>query len=160
MREISQGVWREFSGFAQKVSLAACERRWEIGRGAQCRGPILLSSGTDYQVVLALAAAQPELAQALIPGLPVLRAEVVFVARHEQAQTVGDVLARRSRVALEVARLLAPNLGWDAEAIGRQVAAYDREAERWSPQELACGEARIERIRGCRIEGRVANSPT
>ena len=37
------------------------------------------------------------LARPLIDGLPYLRAEVVFAARYEMAQTVDDVLSRRTR---------------------------------------------------------------
>ena len=68
-----------------------------------------------------------DLAQPLIPGLPYLRAEVVFAARHEMAQTVDDVLSRRTRArilarsasieaAADVATLLGTELGLSAEA--------------------------------------------
>ena len=44
----------------------------------------------------------PALAEPLVPGLPYLRAEAVYAARHEMARSVDDVLSRRTR-----ARLLA-----------------------------------------------------
>ena len=58
--------------------------------------------------------------------LPYTGAEVVWAARHEMARTVEDVLARRTRalflnaraaaaMAPEVARLMAGELGWDAD---------------------------------------------
>ena len=70
----------------------------------------------------------------LHPELPYTGAEVVWATRHEMARTVEDVLARRTRalflnaraaeaMAPEVARLMAPELGWDAS---RQADEVDR----------------------------------
>jgi len=71
----------------------------------------------------------------LIPGLPYLRAEDVFAARHEMAQTVDDVLSRRTRArilareasvaaAADVAMLLGAELGLSPDAQQAQVTAY------------------------------------
>ena len=91
--------------------------------------------GREARVVRALAAADPGLAQPLVPGLPYLKAEAVYAARYEMASTLDDVLSRRTRslilardasvaAAPELARLLSPELGWtDAEAEA-QVEAY------------------------------------
>ena len=84
--------------------------------------------GGEARTLLAMVAAQPTLAEPLVPTLPYLKAEALYAVRYEMATTVDDVLARRTRarllardasadVALDVARLLAPELGWsDAEA--------------------------------------------
>ena len=59
--------------------------------------------------------------------LPYLKAEIVYAATHEGAQSVDDVLSRRTRIAFEasdggdsiaqaVATLLEPILGWDEAA--------------------------------------------
>jgi glycerol-3-phosphate dehydrogenase len=56
--------------------------------------------------VLALAAGRGELAQPIVAGLPDLLAEVTLAARHEQARSIGDVLLRRTRLGLLVAREL------------------------------------------------------
>ncbi|HEX3692778.1 MAG TPA: glycerol-3-phosphate dehydrogenase/oxidase [Solirubrobacteraceae bacterium] len=56
--------------------------------------------------VLAIAAERPELSAPIQPGLPDLQAEVVLAARREQAASVGDVLLRRTRLALLAAREL------------------------------------------------------
>jgi glycerol-3-phosphate dehydrogenase len=80
--------------------------------------------GSEAVDVLALVAADPGLGAPLVPGLPYLRAEAVFAARHEMARSVDDVLSRRTRARLldrhasaeaadEVARLIGPELGWD-----------------------------------------------
>jgi glycerol-3-phosphate dehydrogenase len=82
-----------------------------------------------------LAAKDADLADPLVPGLPYLRAEAVYAARHEMATTLVDVLTRRTRAHLldraatvdaapDVASLLAAELGWDAAERDRQLAEY------------------------------------
>jgi glycerol-3-phosphate dehydrogenase len=93
--------------------------------------------GTSAGDIAALVDAEPELGEPLVPGLPYLRAEAVYAARHEMAVTLDDVLSRRTRARLfdraatvaaapEVARLLAAELGWDAAETERQVAHFVR----------------------------------
>ena len=89
--------------------------------------------GSETGEVLELCAGRPELAQLLHPSLPYLEAEVVWAARQEMAESVTDVLARRTRAlildrsaALEaaprVAALLAGELHLDAADQQRQIA--------------------------------------
>jgi glycerol-3-phosphate dehydrogenase len=100
--------------------------------------------GHAAEEVLAIAAEHPELAQRVLPGLPDLLAEAPFSARLEQAQTVGDVLLRRTRLGLiaarelchpgsdaplQVARALGSELGWDRARIEAEVRAFAEEAE-------------------------------
>jgi glycerol-3-phosphate dehydrogenase len=91
--------------------------------------------GSESATVLDLAADDPSLAQPLVAGLPYLRAEAVHAARHEMAQTVDDVLSRRTRArilardasadaAADVADLLARELGWSDATRDAQVVAY------------------------------------
>jgi glycerol-3-phosphate dehydrogenase len=91
--------------------------------------------GTDAGVVLALVADDPELGEALVPGLPYLKAEARYAAHHEMARTLDDVLSRRTRARLlardasaaaaaDVAAVLAPALGWSSVERDAQVAAY------------------------------------
>jgi glycerol-3-phosphate dehydrogenase len=93
--------------------------------------------GTEMAAVLDLVAADRELGEALVPGLPYQRAEAVHAVRHEMARTLDDVLSRRTRARLlardassaaaeSVAALIAPELGWDAAETARQVDAYRR----------------------------------
>ena len=60
----------------------------------------------------------------LIPGMPIIEAEVVFAARHDWAQHATDFIARRTRLAYldkeaavraidRVVELMASELGWD-----------------------------------------------
>ncbi len=99
--------------------------------------------GFAARQVLELAAAEPSLAQPIIPGQPDLLAEARFAATTEQASSVGDVLLRRTRLGLlaarecccdggEVARRVAgtigPALDWDAAAVAAGAAGFAEEA--------------------------------
>ncbi|MEY2433471.1 MAG: glycerol-3-phosphate dehydrogenase [Acidimicrobiaceae bacterium] len=100
--------------------------------------------GDEARSVLALADREPSLRAPLVAGLPYLKAEAVYAARHEMARSVDDVLTRRTRARLlarddtataaaGVAALLAPELGWDEGERTDQVARYlqlvDRERD-------------------------------
>jgi glycerol-3-phosphate dehydrogenase len=103
--------------------------------------------GSNGEAVRRLEQEQPELARPIVPGLAYSKAEVVYAAREEMARTVDDVLARRTRARLlardasadaadEVARLIAPVLGWSAAEQEASTAAYRAlvDAERTSAQ--------------------------
>jgi glycerol-3-phosphate dehydrogenase len=109
--------------------------------------------GADARRVLALARAEPALGEPLVPGLDYVRAEVVHAVRSEMAQTVDDVLARRTRarllardasaeIAADVAALMASELGWSEAQQLRQVEQYralveaEQEAGGLPPTEL------------------------
>jgi len=94
--------------------------------------------GHAARSVLQLASTDPRLAEQILPGMPDLKAEVVFAVEYEQARSVADVLLRRTRIGLtsasslstadsvrEVAELTGGPLGWSPG----QVAA---EAEAWA----------------------------
>jgi glycerol-3-phosphate dehydrogenase len=91
--------------------------------------------GTQAGAVRALVGDDPALGEPLVPGLPYLRAEAVYAARHEMARTLADVLERRTRARLldraasstaapAVAALLARELGWSSADETAQVAQY------------------------------------
>lgn len=97
--------------------------------------PLGTSYGADARAVARLAGESPGWGEHLHPRLPYRVCEVVWAARHEMARTVEDVLARRTRALLldarasaeaapAVARLLAEELGRDAEWERRQVEDY------------------------------------
>ncbi len=102
---------------------------------------LLYRYGTDVRTLAAMLEADPSLGEPLVEGLPYLRAEAVYAARYEMAHTLDDVLSRRTRALLlerdrtdaaaeDVARLLAPDLGWDEAEQARQVAAFHSVAGR------------------------------
>jgi glycerol-3-phosphate dehydrogenase len=77
----------------------------------------------------------PTLTEPLVPGLPYRRSEAIYAVRHEMATTLDDVLSRRTRARLlgrdatsfaaeAVARLIAPELGWDAVRTTGEVATF------------------------------------
>jgi len=103
--------------------------------------------------ILAVAAERGQLAQAIVPGLGDILAEVVWAAREQQATTVGDVLLRRTRIGLlagreaadlssglaaRVADVLGDELGWDEDRKAEEVGAFivEAEAEGVSVQDL------------------------
>jgi glycerol-3-phosphate dehydrogenase len=90
--------------------------------------------GSDARVVAAIATTDPTLAQPIVEGLPYIKAEAVHAVRYELARTLDDVLTRRiparwlqrdatAAAAEDVARLIAPELGWSDADIAREVAA-------------------------------------
>jgi glycerol-3-phosphate dehydrogenase len=91
--------------------------------------------GGEARTVVAMLQADPSLGEPLVPTLPYLRAEALYGVRYEMARTLTDVLSRRTRALLlardasavaapDVARLIAPELGWDEAEVDRQVADF------------------------------------
>src|SRR5205823_3170171 len=91
--------------------------------------------GGEARTIVAMLEADPELGRPMLPGFPHVRAEAVYAARYEMAQTLEDVLSRRTRAllfgrevaaghALQVARLMAPELGWSTERVEREVTSF------------------------------------
>jgi glycerol-3-phosphate dehydrogenase len=79
--------------------------------------------------------ADKKMAEPLTPELAYLKAEIIYAVTHEGAQSVDDVLSRRTRIAFEasdggeaiaatVATLIAPILGWDAAAKKASVSEF------------------------------------
>ncbi len=109
---------------------------------AQRSGRLLARYGTEQAAVSAVADGRPELLEPAVPGLPYTGAELVYAVREEMALTLDDVLARRTRARIQrahdamtaapaLARLLAPELGWDereaADQASRFVASCQKE---------------------------------
>lgn len=91
--------------------------------------------GTDKAKILELEQQDPTLAEKIHPNYPYTKAQVMFAAKEEMAQSVEDVLARRVRIlffdarasieaALVVAEVLASYLGKDKAWIDAQVSEY------------------------------------
>jgi glycerol-3-phosphate dehydrogenase len=97
--------------------------------------------GSEAMAVANLAARDTALAEPLIPGEPILRAEVVHQARREMALSVADVMIRRSHLFHRhpgqgteftpvVAGLLAKELGWDAAREAASLSGYLADVQR------------------------------
>ncbi len=106
--------------------------------------------GSQADELRALITQRPELADPLVAGLPYLKAEAVFAARHEMARSVDDVLSRRTRSRLldrdasviaadAVATLIGEELGWDGVLMAasaeefRALVQHEIESERPAP---------------------------
>jgi glycerol-3-phosphate dehydrogenase len=88
--------------------------------------------GSDALAVAEMMADDPSLSEAIVPGLPYRMAEVAFAVRQEWAQTLADVLERRTRLSIvdaaaaieaapKVAALMAKELAWDASSTQAQI---------------------------------------
>ncbi|MEU6281003.1 glycerol-3-phosphate dehydrogenase/oxidase [Streptomyces sp. NPDC047028] len=76
------------------VGAAAPERL----RGLPAPRRLVRRYGTEAVAVHALAAGDPALAETVLPGHPVTRAEILWAARHEGALDESDLLDRRTRI--------------------------------------------------------------
>ncbi|MCP2289141.1 glycerol-3-phosphate dehydrogenase/oxidase [Nocardia amikacinitolerans] len=91
--------------------------------------------GSLIDEVMALAEGKPELLQPITEAPSYLQVEAVYAAAAEGALHLDDILARRTRISIEyshrgahcaeqVARLVAPVLGWDEAEIDREIRTY------------------------------------
>jgi glycerol-3-phosphate dehydrogenase len=108
---------------------------WDTGETAGSPSHLASRYGSNRSAIRRLVEEHPELAEPIVPGLEYSKAEVVYAASNEMARSVDDVLARRTRARLlardasaeaaaEVARLIAPILGWTTEEQEASTAAY------------------------------------
>jgi glycerol-3-phosphate dehydrogenase len=99
--------------------------------------------GSDAPNIQALMRSDPALAKPLHPQLPYVAAEVLWAVRNEMAETVEDVLARRTRAlflnskaalecAPQVAELLAKESGRDTQWIDGQLKEFGRVAKQFT----------------------------
>lgn len=98
--------------------------------------------GSDSEKILALAKKNKDLAGYLSRDLGIIKAQVVWAVRNEMARSVEDVLSRRTRalllnaresarIAPEVAKLMAKELGLDSKWEEAQVNKYRALASRY-----------------------------
>ncbi|MCB1272744.1 MAG: glycerol-3-phosphate dehydrogenase/oxidase [Microthrixaceae bacterium] len=91
--------------------------------------------GGEARALMAMIQRDPTLAETLVPGLDYVEAEVLFAARYEMANSVCDVLSRRTRArifgrddsldaARRTAELMAAELGWDDDRVEEEVEQY------------------------------------
>jgi len=91
--------------------------------------------GTETTSVLSITEGRPDLLEPLVAGLPYLSAEAVYAVREEMAESISDVLDRRTRARLRdarasasaashVASLIGPELGWDTDRCTYEAETY------------------------------------
>jgi glycerol-3-phosphate dehydrogenase len=121
-----------------------------IGASTATRDPVALAHplarllsryGTESAAVRALADGRPELLDPVVAGLPYTGAELLYAVREEMAHTLSDVLARRTRAAIQRARptmaaahaaatLIAPEMGWSEEEAADQANQFIEATEK------------------------------
>ena len=98
--------------------------------------------GLDKEEILALADNDEWMGEFISEKLQMINAQVVWAVRKEWARTVEDVLARRTRalfldaresirMAPEVAKIMADELGNDEEWISKQVKDFENTAKNY-----------------------------
>jgi glycerol-3-phosphate dehydrogenase len=114
------------------------------------RDRLLKLYGVRAAEVLAIGEDDPELLTPLSPiesvETALIGAEVIWAFREEMAETLSDVLLRRTmagygpRVALDVvepaAQVAVKHLGWDEERAEREVREYREWIQRYNPKEF------------------------
>lgn len=154
---ITGGKWTTYRKMAEdavdQASLVAglpesdCRTRtWRIHGWLKNMDPddSLSAYGSDAVFIRQIAEADPKAAEKLHPDLPYIKAEVVWAVRNEMAQTLDDVLSRRTRalildaeagieIAEATARLMARELGMPPEWTQRQVAEFEALARGYLP---------------------------
>jgi len=125
-------------GYAPEFWKSLTDKYQISGASAQ---HLAVKFGTRATALLHLTREEPSLGEPIMPGLPPLRAEIVYGIREEMAATVDDVLARRTgleilswRAAREAAplasALLAKELGWSAEFANQAARGYQQKITR------------------------------
>ncbi len=127
---IHGGAIRRFTDFMRDA-----EARPPKGVTPETMRHLARNYGTEYPRVLAYARLRPD-SRRVIPGSPVLEAEVVHAVREEMAQTLSDVVFRRTDLgtatypgdaALErCAQVMSGELGWDGQHCHREITEVRR----------------------------------
>ena len=136
--------------------LAAQSQRWGVTPDRMQR--LLERYGSLVAEVLEPIASDPRLAEPVHAAPDYLNAEIVYAVTHEGALHLDDILARRTRIAMEtrhrgtesagdVARLVAPLLGWDAVRVASEVSAYVARVEFERASQEQSGDAEAEAVR-------------
>jgi len=111
------------------------ERGLELGVAPDTVEHLLRHYGTEAAGIYNLGVGERRLLRRLMPPHPAVEAEVVHAVRREMAQTVEDVLVRRTHLYYEtagrgvpaarrVAELMARERGWDEARVEQEVAKY------------------------------------
>lgn len=150
---ITGGKWTTYRKMAQDV----VDKAIEVGnlKKEACRthhykihGAIIVQEprhrwslyGTDQEQIKALAATAPEMNDQLHPKYDFIKAEIVWMVRHEMARTVEDILARRLRIlfldaraaiemAPKVAEVMATEMGRDQSWAAQQIELFNTVAK-------------------------------
>jgi glycerol-3-phosphate dehydrogenase len=123
-------------GTARGIATADDREDWKKDFSPTVLQHLARNYGSESSRILGYAADHPELARTVTDSQEVLRAELVHGIREEMAQTLGDLVFRRTDLGTagypgresleECARIAAGELGWDAQRISRELEAVER----------------------------------
>jgi glycerol-3-phosphate dehydrogenase len=133
-RGASRTAWTPLYGGNLSSTIEAVHQQAVRDHGEHCSSDLLRSLlqhyGTGIEGVLQDAAGKPELLRP-IAGRSVIGAQAVHAVRNEMAQTLGDIVFRRTDLATgaypgeaalrRTAALVAPMLGWDEPHIQAEI---------------------------------------
>jgi len=133
----------DFQSFSEYKKTALATRPLEISEESMRH--LIHSYGTEHKAVLKITEQEPDLANRVMAGSPVLKAEIVYAVRQEMAQKLTDVVYRRTPLgkvqlpdinSLRVcAELMANEAGWDPIRCEEEIAAVSNQLQsRNSPQ--------------------------
>jgi glycerol-3-phosphate dehydrogenase len=118
--QLTGGEMAEFEAYSRAQTLGLVNR-WKLAPKTASR--LVCSYGRNHLDILAIGLQNRKLLEPLIPGSPVLKAEVVYAVEDEMALTLDDFMSRRTDLmhfdnrqglqAVEaIARLMGDLLGW------------------------------------------------
>jgi len=107
---------------------------------------LVYTYGSEYKRLLNYVSEQPVLGARVDPNLPVTRAEVIHAVQQEMAQTLSDVIQRRtelgasglpSRATLQsCAELMGQELGWTPSRLSMEIDALIQEYPFKQPERI------------------------
>ncbi len=105
----------------------------QLGIDPECAKWLMRRHGNRIEQIFHIVKETPNLAGRIIPALPFIYADLVFCARDEMVLHLSDLLRRRmpllilaktdADVLRQLAELVAPELGWDADRVKQEVEA-------------------------------------
>ena len=127
--------WKPQQDFAAWTT-GMTEQAQRLGIDAESAGWLLRRHGARADRVFRIVEETPQLAARILPDLPFIHADLVFCAGDEMVQHLPDLLRRRVPLLIlaklgtedlrRLAELVAPQLGWDADRVAREVEACRR----------------------------------
>ncbi|MFH0934453.1 MAG: glycerol-3-phosphate dehydrogenase C-terminal domain-containing protein, partial [Pseudomonadota bacterium] len=127
--------WKPQQDFAPWTT-GMTEQAQRLGIDAESAGWLLRRHGARADRVFRIVEETLQLAARILPDLPFIHADLVFCAGDEMVLHLVDLLRRRMPLLIlakldeqdlrRLAELVAPQLGWDADRVAREVEACRR----------------------------------
>jgi glycerol-3-phosphate dehydrogenase len=118
-----------FHNFAQYLVQASTQKPFWLSETSLQH--LIQNYGTNYLAILAYYAENPAWGETISPTMPVLSAEIIHAIRTEMAQTLGDVIRRRTplgaaglpdtSIVQHCATLMTAECGWSAQRRAQEI---------------------------------------